>query len=505
MKFEVKATKLESAALDVIVAGLFEDEKNLPEELGQIDVALAGLLTDLLASGEFTGKAGAQLLLPTAGKISARWILLLGLGKTVDYQLDKLRQAVARAVQAARDSKLSSLGCPALGAWRLANHPEAMGQVIAEGAYLGLYQYEAYKTEHEDAPKRLESLTLLVKAAELTAMAQGVESGEKIAKAVCFSRDLIQTPARDMTPAILAERAASMAREISDINCRILVEEEITQLKMGALLGVARGTLGVQPPRFIILEYFPKPSIKPLVLVGKGITFDSGGISLKPAEGMEKMKYDMSGGAAVIGALRAIAELQLPVNVVGLIPATENMPSGNAIHPGDILTAMSGKTIEVVNTDAEGRLILSDALTYAERYEPAAVVDLATLTGACVIALGHQAIAVLGNNQPLIDRIRAAGDRSGERTWQLPLWEEYSEQIKSDIADMKNSGGRPGGTITAAALLAKFAGNYPWAHLDIAGTAWEEKGRPYAPKGATGIGVRLLVELAKDFAGMSSP
>jgi leucyl aminopeptidase len=234
--------------------------------------------------------------------------------------------------------------------------------------------------------------------------------------------------------------------------------------------------------------------------VGKGITFDSGGISIKPADGMEKMKYDMAGGAAVIGAMQAIAALKLPVPVIGLVPATENMPSGSATHPGDVLTALNGKTIEIVNTDAEGRLILADALAYASRYKPRGVVDLATLTSACVVALGQQAIGLLGNDQAWIDRVRAAGERANERAWQLPLWKEYNDQIKSDIADMKNSGGRPAGTITAAAMLAKFAEDYKWAHLDIAGTAWEDKGRPYTPKGATGVGVRLLVELVRAHA-----
>jgi len=273
---------------------------------------------------------------------------------------------------------------------------------------------------------------------------------------------------------------------------------------MGALLGVAQGALKDEPPRFIVMEYMPNGAKEaPIVFVGKGITFDSGGISIKPADGMEKMKYDMAGAGAVIGAMRAVASLQLPINVVGLVPTTENMPGGDAIHPGDVLKSMSGITIEVINTDAEGRLILADALTYAERYKPRAVVDLATLTGACVIALGNTAIGLMTNNDELGERVRAAGERAAERTWKLPMWDEYADQIKSDIADIKNSGGRAAGTITAAHFLAKFAKSYPWVHLDIAGTAWEEKGKAYVPKGATGIGVRLLVELAQDF--LSAP
>jgi leucyl aminopeptidase len=272
------------------------------------------------------------------------------------------------------------------------------------------------------------------------------------------------------------------------------------KIGMGAILGVARGSL--EPPRFIILEYGrARKGRRPIVLVGKSITFDSGGISLKPSEKMEQMKDDMSGGAAVLGALRAIAQLKLPLHVVGLLPATENMPSGTAIKPGDILKSLSGKTIEVINTDAEGRLCLADALTYAARYKPEAIIDLATLTGACVVALGNYAIGVMSRSPELMERIKRAGERSGERVWELPLWEEYNEQIKSDIADLKNVGGRGAGSITAGLFLHKFVGDYPWVHLDIAGTAWIETDRPYCPKGATGVGVRLLVEYLSDVAG----
>lgn len=501
MKFEVKATKPEDAVQDALVLGIFEDESALAPDVQRVDAALGGLISDIKAGGTFTGKSGSVLSLPTGGRIKARWLILLGVGKAGEFKLEQVRQYAARAFTAARDLKLSNLALSLPDRGRLAEDAATLGQAVAEGALLGSYSFDAYKTEKEkdEAPKKVESVTVLAADYSENELSKGIGQGEIISAAVAFCRDLVQTPAKDLTPTILAERARLMAQE-AGLKCEILTEKEAEELKMGSFLGVARGAMKAQPPRFIVLEHMPNPGQKPIVFVGKGITFDSGGISIKPAEGMEKMKYDMAGGAAVIGAMKAIAALELPVNVVALVPATENMPGGNAIHPGDVLTTMSGKTIEVINTDAEGRLILADALTYAERYEPEAVVDLATLTGACVIALGHQAIGLLGNNQDLIDRVKAAGDRTWERCWQLPLWEEYNEQIKSDIADVKNSGGRPGGTITAAALLAKFTGKYPWAHLDIAGTAWEEKGRPYVPKGATGVGVRLLVELARDFA-----
>jgi leucyl aminopeptidase len=269
------------------------------------------------------------------------------------------------------------------------------------------------------------------------------------------------------------------------------------KLGMGALLGVASGS--VQPPKFVVIEYRKGGRKPPVVLVGKTITFDSGGISIKPAENMDRMKDDMAGGAAVLGAIRTAAALKLPLNIVGLLPATENMPGGKAYKPGDVLRTMSGQTIEIINTDAEGRLILSDALAYACQYKPAVIVDIATLTGACSIALGNEAIGMLGTNDAFLRKIRAAGEKTGERVWEMPLWDEYFDLIKSDIADMKNTGGRAGGVITAAALLSKFVRKYPWVHLDIAATSWSEKDRPYTPKGATGSGMRLLTQFLRDY------
>ncbi len=373
-------------------------------------------------------------------------------------------------------------------------------QAFAEGALMGTYTFGKYQTTKKDI-KELDSITLLsADKDEAAEYKDGVERGRLVAEAVAFSRDLVSAPPNEVTPSEIGRRAQAFSKELG-LTCKVLDEKEIAKLKMGSFLGVAQGSLKDEPPRFIVVEYMPLGAkVAPLVFVGKGITFDSGGISIKPGAGMEKMKYDMAGAAAVLGAIRAIAALKLPVNVVALVPSTENMPGGDAIHPGDVLTSMSGKTIEVINTDAEGRLILADALTYAERYNPKGVVDLATLTGACVIALGNNAIGLMGNNEEFIQQVRQAGEETNERAWPLPMWEEYHELIKSDIADMKNSGGREAGTISAAAFLSKFTEKYPWAHLDIAGTAWDEKGKPYTPKGATGIGVRLLLNLAEKFA-----
>jgi leucyl aminopeptidase len=295
---------------------------------------------------------------------------------------------------------------------------------------------------------------------------------------------------------VLADRAKELAKK-HGFKCNVLMSDQIKRLNMGAFLAVAQGSH--QPPRFIILEYRGAGGSQPLALVGKAITFDSGGISIKPWEGMDEMKDDMSGGAAVLGAMCAAAMLKLPVNLVGLIPSTENLPGGGAYKPGDVLRSMSGITIEVISTDAEGRLILSDALAYAARYKPAAIVDLATLTGACIIALGHINTGMMGNNDDLMEKIEDASKKTAEKVWRLPMDDEYAEQIKSDIADVKNVGGRPAGTITAALFLKKFVGETPWVHLDIAGTAWSKEGKPYIPKGATGVGVRLLTQLARDW------
>ena len=299
-----------------------------------------------------------------------------------------------------------------------------------------------------------------------------------------------------MTPAILAKTARKMAAA-NKIKCTVLSRPQIERLGMGAFLGVAKGSQ--EPPKFIILEYNGgKKGGKPIVIVGKSITFDSGGISLKPSEGMGKMKYDMSGGAITLGVLRAASMLRLPLNLVGLLPATENMPSGTASRPGDVLRSMSGRTIEIISTDAEGRLALADALFYATRYKPRWIIDIATLTGACVVALGNHATGMLGNDEELKERVVKAGEKVWERVWEMPLWDDYFEQIKSPIADMKNSGGREGGVMTAAILLSKFVEGYPWVHLDIAGVAWNDKERAYSPVGASAIGVRLIAQLLMD-------
>jgi leucyl aminopeptidase len=483
--------KQESTAL---VVGCFEKELTAPF-VAAFDEMLGGCLSALYQEGEFTGKLNKTLMLHTFGRVAAQRLLLVGLGKKGDLSRDRLRQAAGTSVQALRGAGVKK----ADSVLHLAAGGGAGWLAAAiEGHILGGYSFDRYKTGSE-SNGLVEEMTLLVTERTVSdADRLAATESRVVCEAVILARELVDQPANVATPAFLAEKAVEVCGRYG-IDCRVMERDEMERNGMEALLAVAKGSS--QPPRFIILEYWGGgEKARPIVLVGKGITFDSGGISLKPREGMEKMKNDMAGGAAVLGAVTAAARLGLPVNLVGLIPAAENLPGGRAYKPGDLVTAMSGKTIEIVNTDAEGRLVLCDALHYAQRYRPAALIDLATLTGACVVALGSFATGLMGNDEGMARALKKAGEASGERLWQLPLWDEYGELMKSDIADLKNAGGPSAGTISAGWFLQQFAGKSKWVHLDIAGTAWEEKGRPYLPKGATGVGVRLLVEYLRGVA-----
>ena len=496
MKISVATGRIDTYKTDGAIILLFEEEK-LGKAAERADKALGGMINSILIRGDFKAKPGAVHLLYPAAQLPAERMLLAGLGKRRDFTFNRLRQALGKAAPALRAAGAEDIAVAVDG---LGQEKEDTGQAVAEGSLLGLYRFLKYKTSDEnESGKIIQKMTVLTEAASaVKALQKGVKTGEVIAESTTMVRDMVSSPAADMTPAIVAARAREIARQFG-LKIQVLERRQMERLGMGALLGVAAGS--VQPPKFITLEY-RRGGGKPFIaLVGKTITFDSGGISIKPSENMDRMKDDMSGGAAVLGAIRTAAALKLPLNVVGLLPATENMPSGSALKPGDVLRTLSGQTIEIINTDAEGRLILSDALTYAWRYKPAVIVDIATLTGACAIALGQEAIGMLGNDEAYKQKIREAGIKTGERVWELPLWEEYYELIKSDIADMKNAGGRAGGVITAAALLSKFVGKHPWVHLDIAATAWSDKDRPYTPKGATGIATRLLTQFLRDIAG----
>lgn len=499
MEFKVQRGPLTKQATEILVLGHYEGEGLLPEVMS-IDKAIGGKIQEILASEEFSGKFLQTLMLRTDRKIASARLLLLGLGKRNEATLDRIRQAMGRAATQVREMGFYQFSTQIHGKGISRTAVQDLAQAMVEGALLGLYQFQVYKTDRQTLPKEVRECHLIEPDdKKIVEVQMGVLRGKLIAEAVNYVRDLCNTPSNVVTPSRLAEEAKKIASDYH-LRLEVLERSDMERLGMGALVGVARGT--VEPPKFIVLEYEgAKKKGRPVALIGKSVTFDSGGISLKPAENMEQMKYDMSGGATVLGTVRVAAQLKLPLNIVGVLPATDNMPSGTAMHPGDVVTTLSGKTVEVINTDAEGRLCLADALAYAKRYEPTAMIDLATLTGACVVALGHHAMALFGSDPKLTAQIQKASDETGERVWQMPLWEEYYDQIKSEIADLKNTGGRPGGSITAALFLKQFVGETPWVHLDIAGTSWNgERPRPYIPKGSTGTGLRLLVQYLANMA-----
>lgn len=485
MDITVSVGKPEQCACSLLLIGCYED--GLSETSKVIDGPLEGLLQKLYERGELSGKLNKTKLIYTLGKILAECVLVVGLGNKHELTAEKIRQAGGSAIQAARAAGMTKITSALLPLGDLLD-----GLVFhLEGMLLANYSFSKYQNKGEQQ-KLVEEVDFLLPQELSTGTAERkIAETLIICESTLYARDLVSQPANVATPPYLAEEALNVANSFG-MTCQVLEREELDTLGMNALLAVAKGSQ--QPPKFIVLEHLPQPGTPPVVLIGKGVTFDSGGISLKPREGMEKMKNDMAGAAAVLGALRATAALKLPVNVIGLIPAVENLPGGNAYKPGDVITSFAGLTIEIVNTDAEGRLILCDALHYAKRYEPAAVIDVATLTGACVVALGTNATGMMGNDAALVSSVGRAATATGERVWELPLWEEYGDLMKSDIADLKNAGGPNAGTISAAWFLQQFVGGMPWVHLDIAGTVWEEKGRPYQPKGATGVGVRLLLE-----------
>ncbi|HON60167.1 MAG TPA: leucyl aminopeptidase [Smithella sp.] len=494
MNVFVKKGMLAETKSQAVILTLFEDGKKLSGIALEIDKKSGGLISKLMADGDFEGKASQVAVAYSCGNLPSKRIALVGLGKQKEFNLEKLRAAFAKVMRHLRGMNVKEAST-SVNLNLIPGKKDQIVQAAVEGALLGLYQYTPYKTVGREEFKEMDEFNIIADAKEYAVIEPSVKKAKIIADAVCFVRDMISAPSNEMTPSIMAQKAQEVAKR-KNVTCTVLDRKKMQELGMNALLAVASGSQ--EEPKFIILEYSGgRKKDAPVVLVGKGLTFDSGGISLKPSDKMEEMKTDMSGGAAVIAALRAAADLKLPLNIVGLVPATENLPDGRAYKPGDILRSYSGKTIEVLNTDAEGRLVLADTLAYSARFRPAAVVDVATLTGACVIALGEEVIGMLGTDEELKREIRNAGEKTGERVWELPLWENYHEQIKSDIADYKNTGGRPAGTITAAAFLSKFVGDFPWVHLDIAGPAWTTKDKAYIPKGASGIPVRLLVEFLR--------
>jgi leucyl aminopeptidase len=448
-----------------------------------------------IATGDYKGKKDETLLVYGAGK--AERILLVGAGKGAEITRGAIRRAAAIAAKRTRALGTKSLAVSVAPEARGGLGAAELAQIVIEGAAQGSWQFTELKKQPEDPKPELESVELVLDAADQDAAEAGRRIGDAIAAGYLLTRNLQMQPGNVCTPSYLAEQARQLAAT-HGFGVTILDKAQIKKEGMGALLAVAQGS--AEEPRFIVLEY-KGGNGAPVALIGKGVTFDSGGISIKPALNMEDMKFDKSGATAVLGTFEVLGRLKPKINVVGLIPATENLPSGTAVKPGDVVKSHLGKTIEIINTDAEGRLILCDALSYARRFKPAAAIDAATLTGAVVIALGHHAIGMLGNDEALLAEVRDAGERAGERCWPLPLWEEYRELLKSDVADVKNSGGRGAGTIAGAWFLREFVDGFPWVHLDIAGTAYlESEGASHA-KGPTAIGVRLFTEFLLKRAG----
>lgn len=499
MNIHVKSQKLDKIKAGGMVITVFEKDDLDLNPYKTLDNALGGLLRKLIESGEIKGKYKEFTLIHSGDKIPTDHILVMGLGKKKDFNIDRIRAVMAISARNFRRINVNNIVVPNFNDMGLDMEDEACA--IVEGIILGLYRFRKYMTKEDSGSDYLtiKDLTLVTQnSKDIPKIRKGITKGEILSYASNLAKDLINEPSSNMTPTIFSEKAKEISKECG-LKIKILDKKDIQKLNMGAFLAVAKGS--EEPPKLVVLEYKGgDKNSKTIGLVGKGITFDSGGLNLKPGESMFRMFCDMAGAGAVLCTMKAIAQQKLKINVVGVIPLAENIPDGRSYKPGDIIKSMSGKTIEILNTDAEGRLLLVDALTYIkENYKPDMIFDIATLTGAIVIALGRFASGIMGNDQELIEKMRIAGERSGERVWQLPLFEEYKAQLRSDVADIENSGGRDAGSITAAWFLREFVGDTPWVHIDIAGTAVMEETimpylkSPYLPKeGATGVGTRLL-------------
>ena len=504
MEINVKTMDITSASTPALIVNLFSGANAPGGATGAVDKSLDGAITHLIEDGEVKGKAGELTLVHTMGKIGPARVLVAGLGKQDEFDADVVRRVSSEALRYLRRRGIKEAVTVAHGAGEGGLSPEEAGRAIAEGAVLGLYKFDRYHTNGDDSDGEFAELTIAELDEERAeGIRNGADQGKVIGEATLIARSMVNEPANAMTPTAMAEIAERVAEE-HGLGFEVLDNSDMKERGMGAFIGVAQGS--DEPAKLIILTYAGDPENpgNNLGLIGKGITFDTGGISLKPAANMEAMKGDMAGGASVIGAMKIIAGLKPRINVTGMVAATENMPGGSAQRPGDVVRAMNGKTIEVINTDAEGRLVLADALCLARERGITRLVDIATLTGAMVTTLGKACTGVMGNDDDLISSVINAGKRTGERFWQLPMFDEYKELIRSDVADMKNSGGRQAGSITAALLLQEFVEGAAWAHLDIAGTATSDKASGYQVKGATGAPARTLAQLAVDLAGETS-
>ena len=503
----VEAGDVAEYAADAIVVNLFDGVTAPAGGTGAVDRALNGAISALIADKEISGKRGETAMLHTFGRIPAKRVVVVGLGKREKFDLDTVRAVSGDSARYLRRIGARKIGVIAHGAGIGGLDAGESAQAMAEGALLGLYEFDRYRSKNrrddadDDSGKQLDEIVIVERdQARVPALADGARKGTLLAECAFVARDLVNEPANVVNPVRMAEVATDVARD-AGLAVTVLGREDMVEHGMGAMLAVTAGS--ANEPRLIILEHKGDPENpgNNVALVGKGITFDSGGISIKGASGMWEMKGDMSGGASVIAAMKGVAALNPRINVFGVVPAVENMPSGTAQRPGDIIRAMNGKTIEVDNTDAEGRLILADAISYIRQVRDARrVVDVATLTGAVIVALGHVASGVMGTSQELVDSVLAASKSTGEKMWQLPLFDEYKRQNRSDYADVKNTGGRPAGTITAALFIGEFTEGVEWAHLDIAGTFMSERVGGHLVKGATGVPTRTLVRLVEDLA-----
>ncbi|MFC2044248.1 leucyl aminopeptidase [Chloroflexota bacterium] len=492
MEINVTTGDIAKFETDAIVVDFFEGMKNPEGDAAIVDEALGRAISQLIGQGEIKGKHKEITIIHSLGRVPAGKVVVCGLGEKSKLTIDKIRGAVAETCRLIRQRNTVNIAIIPMGASIAGITTESSSQAITEGALLGLYTFRKHITKEPEYTE-IKHLTIVdTDKSKLPALEQGSCKGRIMAEATNLARDMVNEPANNMTPSHMAEIAVRLASAYG-LGLTILERDKIQELGMGALLAVAQGSQ--QPPKFIVLRYEANESTESVALIGKGITFDSGGISIKPSEGMGEMKGDMAGGATVMAAITAIAQLKPKINVMAIVAATENMPSGAALKPGDIIKAMNDKTIEIASTDAEGRLTIADALAYANKEGAKVIVDIATLTGACRVALGDVTTGIFGNNEELINKVIANGAEAGELIWQMPMYEEYKEQNKSDVADIKNVGSRYGGAITAAQFLAEFAGDTSWVHLDIAGTSMSEKEHNYLVKGATGVAVRTLVNL----------
>ncbi|MDA1127325.1 MAG: leucyl aminopeptidase [Chloroflexi bacterium] len=506
-RLEIKVESADITGIDTpaLVVNLFRGVKKPGGATGAVDEALDGAITQLIEDGEIKGATGETTLIHTFGRIKPKRVLVLGLGPKDKFDAQVVRRVSAEVVRFLRRKGISRAVTIAHGAGIGGLDPQQSGQAIAEGTHLGLYRFGAYQSNYSESTTEFEKLTVVeLDKTRAKSIEAGVKLGSTVAQACIVARDMVNEPANHMTPSRMADAALKVAKD-QGLKIQVLDNPEMKKMGMGAFMGVAQGT--DEPAKLIVIRYDGDPANPEnnLGLIGKGITFDTGGISLKPPGGMEAMKGDMAGGASVIAAMQIIGQTKPKINVLAVIAATENMPGPSAQRPGDVVRAMNGKTIEVINTDAEGRLVLADALCYAREQGITKLVDVATLTGAMVTTLGKACTGVMGNDDTLIQQTIDAGKKTGEKFWQLPMFDEYKDLIKSDVADMKNSGGRQAGSISAALLLAEFVDGAAWVHLDIAGTSTSDKVSGYLVRGATGVPVRTLAQLAMDLAEAASP